>query len=146
VLWVGLVVVVVAVGLLGCAMGGTTLGNEVSSTDVRNIVKGKTTESEIQARFGPPYQTLSLGNGEKHLTYLYSDSSTAIKPQSFIPIVGRFVGGADIKRKTQSLTVVLGSNGVVKDYTYVDSATNAQLQMRGPGNVSITPKSSTTVR
>lgn len=147
-MWVVVAVLVVGIasGLAGCAMGGRTFGNEMSSADVHNIKKGRTTESEILARFGSPYRTLSLGNGEKHLSYMYSDSSTAIKPQSYIPIVGHFAGGADIKSKTQSLTVIIGSNGVVKDYTYVDSTSDSALRMRGPGNISITPTSSTTVR
>ena len=62
--------------------------------------------------FGTPYSRLVNSEGITTLTWLYHEMK--IKGQTFIPIVGPFLGGAETKNKV--LIVTLEPDGKVKHF------------------------------
>ncbi len=102
--------------LTACA----SVGNKIDRTYVDRIEKGVTTEAEIRGQLGNPMSVGVNANGEKIMTYMHVASKA--RPESFIPIAGLFVGGAD--SETTMFIITLDSDtGVVKDWNYSQSNT-----------------------
>ena len=72
--------------------------------------RGVSTEADVRAALGAP-TGVSVVNGQRLL--VYSGASYAMRPQSFIPIVGAFAGGADWR--ASHVLVTIGSDGRVAD-------------------------------
>ena len=103
----------------GCA----THGSDIDSDFASQIQKGTTTEQEVVSNLGNP-QSIGLdGQGNKVMTYVYAKSKT--KAESFIPVVGSFMGGADTESKTL-LIIVDNQTGVVKDFAFNESNTETK--------------------
>jgi outer membrane protein assembly factor BamE (lipoprotein component of BamABCDE complex) len=100
-------VVVVALSLIGCA----TVGRKLDQSSVEKIKKGETTREEVLRLIGSPDQMTRDGNGNITMTYMYVRATA--KPETFIPIIGAFAGGANVQN--QMVMVVTGPDGVVKD-------------------------------
>jgi hypothetical protein len=100
--------------LVGCA----SVGKNFNADNVAKIQTGKTTEADLVQMFGEPQQRGLKTGGLKTLTWIYTESR--VKGETFIPIAGAFMGGADTK--TKSLTVSLGSDGTVTDYAFSGGA------------------------
>lgn len=115
-----LVVGVVALLLVGCA--STSSGTKMSSVDIGKIEKGKTTRAEVERLFGPPMQTVMTGNDQRMMVYTYHSTTAQAKPETAIPIVGIFIGGARGRSEIQTLYVRLDKNNVVEDYEFNNSA------------------------
>lgn len=81
---------VVVVVLSACASHGVM----VSQEQVSALERGKTTEAEVIARLGQP-TSVSTVNGQR--TLIYSGAHAQARPASFIPFVGAFVGGTDVR-------------------------------------------------
>ena len=105
----------------GCASSGT----KVEQSALSKIIKGKTTKSEVIALLGNPMSAQLTGNGKEIDTWSYAQAQA--KGRSFIPVVGAFVGGSDMK--LQTFQVILNKNKVVEDYLWNDS--NIELRMGG---------------
>lgn len=103
--------------LCGCA----SVGNNFDSRKVSEIKKGETTEPQLVALFGQPAQRGINEDGLVKLTWVYSEST--VKGATFIPIVGAFAGGANVK--TKMLTVRLDQSGKVSGYDYSGGETQA---------------------
>lgn len=105
--------------LAGCA----THGNDIDSDFASKIQKGITTEKQVIAELGNPESVGLDGAGNKILTYVYAKSQA--KAESFIPVVGSFMGGADTESK--SLVVIVDSDtGIVKDFAFNESQTETK--------------------
>jgi outer membrane protein assembly factor BamE (lipoprotein component of BamABCDE complex) len=87
-------------------------GVEVTQNQVASLQKGVTTYSDVVARFGKPTSVMLRSDGSKIVSYVYVHSQA--RPQSFIPIIGPFVGGADAK--SNAATLVFDNNGILTDY------------------------------
>ena len=95
------------------------MNRKLDSAAVRQIRTGVTTESQVRQLLGSPDQITRTGSG--FTTYTYTFMHGAVKPQSFIPIVGALGSGVDMHN--QFLTVTFGPNGVVKDFVSNEGAT-----------------------
>jgi hypothetical protein len=68
----------------GCAhVTNTSDGRDFETSEVRGIVKGKTTANEIIAKFGEPYAKRPSAGGGEVWTYYYQ--TTSVKDQGLTP-------------------------------------------------------------
>jgi outer membrane protein assembly factor BamE (lipoprotein component of BamABCDE complex) len=110
-------ILVIAVLLFaGCA----TAGKEVASDKVSQIQKGVTTEADVLKLLGTP-QTKTLSSDGK-VIMLYQFTKVKTKPATLIPVVGLLAGGMDMRM--QMLTILVGTDGKVENYTLNDSMTD----------------------
>lgn len=98
-----------AVALSGCMASGV----QVDQKAVAQFQKGKTTIAEVEAALGPPSNSTISSDGNQIIMYNYFQMQT--RPETFIPYVGAFVGGADTKNSFAMF--VFNGNGVLTNYT-----------------------------
>ena len=109
--------------MCGLSVGCATHGNDIDTDFASQIEKGATTEQEVVSNLGSP-QSIGLdGSGNKVMTYVYAKSKT--KAESFMPVVGSLMGGADTETKTL-LIIVDNQTGVVKDFAFNESKTETK--------------------
>jgi hypothetical protein len=72
---------------------GASAGREVDKSKLVTYQKGVTPCSQIRADLGQPQETATDVDGSKQLTY--GKTETTVRGETFIPIIGGFVGGAD---------------------------------------------------
>ena len=94
-----------------CLVGCATVGRRINQEAVNSIEKGKTTREEVIRLLGSPDQITKDMNGNITMTYMYVRTTT--RPETFIPIVGIFAGGADVQN--QMVMITIGPDGKVKD-------------------------------
>ncbi len=99
------IAVVASVVLSGCASHGVM----VSEQQVQQFKRGETTEAQVVAALGQP-TTVTSYNGQRMI--VYSGAHAQARPASFIPFIGPFVGGADVKASSVIFRV---TDGVVTD-------------------------------
>lgn len=108
--------------ILLCAsliLGGcVTVGNErmkgqTQESVASKITEGKTTKAEILSEYGDASGVSFTDSGNEIWTYTYTRAKPT--PQTFIPIVGLFAGGADTT--TNRLVILFNRDGVVSKYT-----------------------------
>lgn len=109
-----LLLIVAAIYLVGCAATGV----EVKEESLADLKKGETTIQEVVAKIGNPTTSTLNMDGSRTIMYVYASSTT--RPETFIPYVGAFVGGADTKSNVVSL--MFDKDGVLQNYT--SSASN----------------------
>lgn len=99
-------------GLLLTLTARASAGTRVSQEQVDKFERGKTTYTEVVAALGRPNANTMSADGNR--IAVYSHSQAAARPETFIPIVGAFVGGAD----AQASTVLFRFNreGVLVDW------------------------------
>ena len=103
---------------LTLAIGGcTSTGVQVDESALTSFEKGKTTISEVVARLGQPTSNILLNTGQRIIGYTYVQAQA--RPESFIPIIGPLVGGADSRFSNVSLT--FDRNGVLESYSSTQS-------------------------
>jgi len=108
-----LVAALMAVGLIGCSVHGvrTETGNPINEDNVRRIVNGKTTASDVLGLFGAPTQTTTLGNNE---IYIYKNCKVG---GAGIRVIG--VGHTGTKERCNSLSITIDkTSGIVQNYNY----------------------------
>ncbi|MFT3787344.1 MAG: outer membrane protein assembly factor BamE [Tepidisphaeraceae bacterium] len=110
----------------GCATGRS--GRELSAADIQSLHKGVTTRSEVEAKLGPPMSTTMLGDGRRMAMYLFTESTSKARPESFIPVVGLFVGGNDTTQRQQQLQVIYRESGVVEDFEFADTSSTGSMK------------------
>ena len=88
-------------------------GVKIDQSKLSTMQKGKTTYDEVVQAFGKPTQVYNNDNGTMAISYSYVSAQP--RPESFIPIAGAFVGGAD----TENSTVTFNFNhaGILQGYT-----------------------------
>lgn len=88
-------------------------GREVRQEQLSQLKKGETTIAQAIALLGKPTMRTTMDNGQTVLSYSYLRSQA--RPETFIPIVGGFVGGADTYSSHAALT--FGPDGVLQTYS-----------------------------
>ena len=81
--------ILAALALFGCATAGTKVDPQV----VASFKPGVTTYAQVTTALGRPTSETVSADGQHFVAYSYVHS--AARPESFIPIVGPLVGGAD---------------------------------------------------
>lgn len=99
--------------LMGCVASGT----QVKEQQLSQFKAGETTYAQVVATLGPPNSNTLLPDGTRMIAYTYVQA--AARPESFIPIVGPLVGGADAR----SNMVMLHFDSDGKLLTYSSTAT-----------------------
>ncbi|MBI4823150.1 MAG: hypothetical protein HY805_02825 [Nitrospirae bacterium] len=106
-----------------------THGTPVRTENITQLIKGKSTKSDVIFLFGMPSGEILYGmapiitSGDDKI-YVYGQCKTQTKSRasaaSFIPIVGLFAGGATAKSETacEQLAIMLDKNDIVKTYSY----------------------------
>lgn len=110
-------IITIAALLCGCA----SVGNNFDSRKLSEVKKGETTESQLVGLFGQPTQRGINSDGDVTMQWIYSEATA--KGATFIPIVGAFAGGTNIK--TKILNVYLDQLGKVSSYNYSGGDTQA---------------------
>jgi membrane-associated protease RseP (regulator of RpoE activity) len=105
--------VLAIVTLAGCVSSG----RPVDQTRVAAFQRGKTTSAQVLAALGPPNGSSVLGDGSSVLVYTYTHAQA--RPETFIPIIGPLVGGADATSQTISFT--FGPDGVLRSQSSYQS-------------------------
>ena len=105
--------------LAGCA----TVGRKLDQTSVDKIKKGETTREEVLKLIGSPDQMTRDGSGNVTFSYMYVRATA--KPETYIPIVGAFAGGANVQN--QMVIVTFGPDGIVKDIISTYGATESGM-------------------
>lgn len=101
----GTVALAAAVMVSGCM----SMGREISADQFAQLEKGKTTIDEATRLLGPPNVRSLMPDGRVTLGYSYAHAQA--RPASFIPIVGLFAGGSDVR---SSMTTLVFHNGILE--------------------------------
>jgi outer membrane protein assembly factor BamE (lipoprotein component of BamABCDE complex) len=111
----GLALLVMALAVYGACVVATTpstsRGYDIKSENVKNIVEGKTTESEILKMFGPPAKFRNTAEG-KQFFYDYARAGG----ETYLLNIG--LGGGVVQK---TLLVTFDKEGVVTNYAYKES-------------------------
>lgn len=107
-------VIALAMGVLvGCAATGV----KISDDQLASLHKGETTLAQVLASFGPPTSKIKAADGTTTLQYVYAEHK--VRAASFVPVVGLFAGGADIRTSVASLR--FNPDGTLLDVTSAES-------------------------
>ena len=120
----------VVLALAGCASAGVQVSREAAT----QFKEGVTTESEIRAKLGQPTSE-SVSSGDLH-TLIYAGSQSSIKAATFIPLVGAFVGGADVHSTAAIYTI--NKDGVMIKFSYSGTGLSSQMGSN-PANADAQP-------
>lgn len=90
--------------LSGCAStaGNQSIKNETQQSIASKIFKGRTTKQDIQKQFGEPTRKTTVDTNED--MWFYSIMNSNMSAMSYIPIVGLFSNGTDMKSKALTIT------------------------------------------
>lgn len=89
-----------------------TSGVKVDQSKLTSLHKGETTYSEAIQLLGKPSSVSVSDDGSRMVSYIYTSSQA--RPETFIPIVGAFVGGMDTETSSANLT--FDKNGILRGY------------------------------
>ena len=93
--------------------GLRAMGTQIKEQQLTKLEKGRTTMHEVVASFGQPTTNTLNSNGSRTLAYTYIESQT--RPETFIPFIGGFIGGAD--SRSNMVTLQFNTAGVLLDYS-----------------------------
>lgn len=126
----------------GCATQHQSGPKMERATLDRQIEKGKTTQSEVEAKLGQPTSFTMMGDGRLMTFYIFSASHMQTKVESYIPIVNIFRGGTTGTNQQKMLQILYDKNSVVENYMFNDSTNKVEARSSpfGP-RVSSTPVS-----
>lgn len=88
-------------------------GTQVKPAQLAQFHKGSTTVADVTSALGPANQSLLDDAGRQTLCYVYAEVTA--RPESFIPYVGAFAGGADVHNNSTCFT--FSQAGVLASYT-----------------------------
>lgn len=107
----------------GCA----TTGTQIDAGQVKAFERGVTTRAEIESKLGQPNMVQTLPDGRAILTYTYAHAQARVA--SFIPVVGLFAGGSDVK--AQTVSIFLDAQGHFESSQSVNSQYGSGLGLAG---------------
>ena len=105
--------------LLVTLTGCYSVGAQVNEGQLAGFEKGRTTYSEIVAQLGLPTSQSVNSEGGRTASWLYAEVKS--RPESFIPLIGPFIGGADMK--SNMVTMRFDGQGVLQGF----SSSSSQL-------------------
>jgi outer membrane protein assembly factor BamE (lipoprotein component of BamABCDE complex) len=111
----------VVLSLSGCATSSYSVGKNFSSTNVSQIIKGKTTGEEIVILFGEPYSKTVISSTDQKWIYMHSEGTT--KAQSYIVTM-------DVKTTgKQKMLDILITDGVVANFAFTEGQNPYTMQV-----------------
>lgn len=101
-----LITILVVISLTSCA----SVGRRINQDNLNQIEQGTTTRDDVIRLLGSPDQITrdTLGN----VTFTYTYMRFQSRPESFIPIIGGFIGGMDTQNQTAVITT--DKDGIVQ--------------------------------
>ncbi len=129
------VVLVLALVVFCAACGATVSGNKILANETAKslqqfLVKGKTTQQEVVAKFGKPDGS-SLFDGKEVWTYTYTHVANASPGYlvGFAPVIGSGLVGGAIPSTTdatgKNLQITFSKSGVVEKFDYTELTDNS---------------------
>lgn len=100
--------------LAGCTTGS---GTRIEASQISQFKVGITTYDQVVQALGPPVSTVQNSDGTKAI--VYANTNAKIRGATFIPVVGLFAGGADVK--SQSVVFTFNADGTLKNYSTSDT-------------------------
>lgn len=113
--------------LISTLTGCVSAGREIKSDQLTNFTKGKTTIADVTSALGKPTTTTTTSDGRRRVNYAFVHAQA--RPESFIPFVGAFVGGSDMR--TSIVDFSFDKNGVLEDYTQSESNSGTGMGFSG---------------
>jgi hypothetical protein len=110
--------------LTACAATGV----QVKPDQLTSFKKGVTTESDVVAKLGNPTSQTITSDGNTMIMYNYMAYQT--RAESFIPVAGAFVGGADVQ--SSMVMFRFGPDGKMIDYTANNGAMGSASNLAAP--------------
>jgi len=110
-LWV---ILMAALCLAAC---GSSSGTKVDAAQMSQFKIGETTYDQVIQTLGPPASTVQKSDGARALVYSHVDAN--VRGATFIPVVGLFAGGADVK--SQAVTFTFNPDGTLREYATTES-------------------------
>jgi outer membrane protein assembly factor BamE (lipoprotein component of BamABCDE complex) len=111
----------VVLSLSGCATSSYSVGKNFYSTNVSQIIKGKTTGEEIVTLFGEPYSKTVISSTDQKWIYMHSEGTT--KAQSYIVTM-------DVKTTgKQKMLDILITDGVVANFAFTEGQNPYTMQV-----------------
>ena len=105
--------------LTGCV----SVGRPFNDAAISQFRVGATTERDVLSSLGPPLSSTASSGGMSVLTYGYTYGQA--RAETFIPIVGPLVGGADAT--SQSVAFVFSSDGILRYMTRSNSTAHTGI-------------------
>ena len=90
-----------------------TAGVKVDQSRLTQFKVGETTYEQVIATLGQPTADTHTSDGQHIIQYTYAQVQA--RPESFIPVIGLFVAGNDIKATTVS--VAFDNHDILKSYS-----------------------------
>jgi hypothetical protein len=111
--------------LAACATSGVKVTNE----QAQSFKIGKSTYADVVAVLGPPTSLTSSSGGGRMAIYVYAQ--TSVRPATFIPYIGPFVGGAD--SKSSGVAFAFDQHGVLANVSSEQSGVGIGLGLAKGG-------------
>ncbi len=105
--------VIAGIFISGCATSHYSTGRDFDSSKIAQIVKGKTTDKELETLMGNPFSKNIVSASSESWHYLFTDVTAKAKSYVFSTTV-------DTNGIQKKLDVLIES-GVVTNYTYTES-------------------------
>jgi outer membrane protein assembly factor BamE (lipoprotein component of BamABCDE complex) len=102
-------------------------GREVTQDQLARFQRGVTTQDEVIAKLGQPTSSTISASGQRELAYVFMH--TQVRPETFIPIVGSFVGGGDTRMSQVVFT--FDPAGKLVDYRATESNVGTGMGLAG---------------
>jgi outer membrane protein assembly factor BamE (lipoprotein component of BamABCDE complex) len=105
---------VLVCALAGCVSSGNeSIADATNATVSGQLLKGKTTQTDVRRIYGDPIKTSFSSNGFE--TWEYEFTRLQSKPTNFIPYVNLVHSGAEGDKKT--LVIFFDKQKIVQDFT-----------------------------
>lgn len=112
--------------LLSLTACGASSGTHINAVQTQDFVAGKTTYREIVEQLGSPTTHKETSDGKTVISYSAAD--VKLRPETLIPFIGPFVGGADASSHTVSFS--FDRKGVLTQSETQDTLTGSSLTAR----------------
>jgi len=128
--------VALALVAAACASSGNEVlkAHDAAMVD-QAIIDGQTTREEVQRTYGQPTNVSFLN--EKNEMWTYTWTHAAAQGQNFIPIVGAFARGYDVRSK--ELVVVFNEKNVVVRHAMTDNTKVVKSGLANTGSAPAAP-------
>ncbi|MGL4603126.1 MAG: hypothetical protein ACRCU9_03180 [Iodobacter sp.] len=113
-----LLVAILGLAMTGCAStsGNSSVSQTSSESLKQQIVEGKTTAKDVEAKFGKPQTVQKTKKGE---TWIYQYGKASSDALGYVPVVGMFIG--TIEGTSKTVTIEFDKKGVVRDVEFTET-------------------------
>jgi outer membrane protein assembly factor BamE (lipoprotein component of BamABCDE complex) len=117
--------------LAACVSSGT----KVEQAQISAFVPGQTTYDQVVASLGAPNGAATTADGRRMAVYSYVHSQA--RPETFIPLIGPFIGGADAT--SSSVTFIFDQSGVLQSGASSQGQTSMGMELATTSTQTATP-------